>query len=555
MRYILICIISIISMTISANNLPPVDPQQIENSLKQVPEPKDPKQFIIEQEEIKRGKTFSTDAIKSITVKKIIFEGNTVFLDQDLTKEIQSFLNKKSSFADLENIANKITDYYRLHGYSLAMCYIPAQEMKKNILKIKILEGVINRINIKGNYHKNKLVVELLDKIYATRPFDVKKIEKYMMLINDLPGVTAQAVLKKSSDVEEPGGVDLDIIFKKNNTQFSLGTDDNIADYLGKFVTQFNVSEADLIFNNHLLGLNISRDNTFQHFKNLTISDKITLNSEGTSATIELNKVQVQPGYRLKKYKIKSNMENYSLNLSKPFIRSRHKNLTPFVGFKITNFRSQVLNTLTTKDHIRALSFGTIYDFFDNYKGGNLINFSINKGLDILDSTHKQKYPSKRYGRIKFLKTNFSYSRLQHVVDNFNMYFNLQSQFTNDSLLSSELFGVGGNGIGKGYGSSALTGDKGYATTYELRYRMPQISIFSSELYSFYDYGKAWNKRKLPNDNDIAVSYGLGLRCNLSKHSSIKITVAKATTAKVAIREKGKAARPTVILLSAFIRS
>lgn len=82
---------------------------------------------------------------------KIILVGNKVFATSELAKLYQDKLNKEITLADLEQIAKKITDYYRKNGYVLSQAIIPPQEITaEGSAKIQIVEGYINKVSVTG---------------------------------------------------------------------------------------------------------------------------------------------------------------------------------------------------------------------------------------------------------------------------------------------------------------------------------------------------------------------------------------------------------------------
>ncbi len=553
-----LCFTLLVSLSSYATNIPiSLNPQQLEKKLKPEIEPGNIEKSVITQQQ-QFDPTLPIDFYqKTILIKRINLDGNTIFLDQTFAKYYNHLLGKEISLATLYEIAEKITNHYRKEGYVLASAFIPAQELRNGLIKIKIVEGYISKINLEGDFDQNKIIDRTVEKIYNIKPFNIKQFERYMLLLNELPGVAAKAVLKKHSNKDQTlGGVDLDILLSKESKKIGLGWHNNISRYLGNFLAQMSYEHPNLIFNNNIINVGVSVSDEFSNIKLLTVSDKITLNSEGSNLYIEGTKIKIKPGHNLNINKVKIDSESINLNLSHPLIRSRVENLSIYSGLSINYTRTEAAEFLTNKDRLRILTIGSNYDFFDTYKGANLINISGSRGLKILNSTkNDSEFLSKENGKINFSKANLRFARMQNIIDNLNLYFSINSQHTKDILLSSEIFSIGGANIGKGYDPSALTGDNGYTFTTELRYKLSPIGIMDSEAFCFYDYGKAWYKKKTPNNNFLAISYGAGLRFNLGQYSSAKIIIAQPTTGKMFFDEYKKMKRPTKILLGLYFRA
>ena len=68
-------------------------------------------------------------------------------------------------------------------------------------------------------------------------------------------------------------------------------------------------------------------------------------------------------------------------------------------------------------------------------------------------------------------------------------------QLTNDRLLSSEKFSIGGSQFGRGYDFSEITGETGVAFSIEPRYwwNLNSVSLSGISVYGFNDWGVVWN--------------------------------------------------------------
>jgi hemolysin activation/secretion protein len=534
-----------------------VDPIQVEKGLSPIAEPGAMQDPVITQQQ-KFDSSLPVDFYKkTILIKRVNLDGNSIFLDNELAKYYTSLIGKDVSLATLYEVAEKITNHYRREGYVLASAFIPEQELRNGLIKVKIVEGFISKINLEGDYDRNKIIDATVEKIYNIKPFNIKLFERYMLLLNELPGVAARAVLKKQTSKEFTfGGVDLDIVFSKENHKLGLGWNNNVTRYLGNFLSQLSYEHHNIGFKNHTTNLGIAVTDEFTSFQLISLSDKITLNSEGTNLFIEGSYIKMRPGRQLEKQKIKINSENGSVNISHPVIRSRIRNLVPYVGLSFSNSRTEAASFLTSKDKVRTFNLGVNYDFFDELKGANLINISMTKGLDIWGPSKKNsEFLSKEKAKLNFTKLNLRYARMQSLINDLSLYLSINSQHTRDTLLSSELTSFGGGNIGKGYDSSSLTGDNGYNFTGELRHKLPKLSLLNTEAFCFYDYGRAWNSKKTEIKNVLAISYGAGLRFNLGEFSSARLIIARPTTGKVFFQEEKKLKKPTSILMGLYIRA
>ena len=101
----------------------------------------------------------------------------------------RSYLGKTVSQADLSTIAGKISDLYREAGYHLSRAIVPVQDIKNGHIRIRVIEGTIAEIVLKGEGAEQFGLRPLLAAITAERPARLETLERRLLLVNDRPGV------------------------------------------------------------------------------------------------------------------------------------------------------------------------------------------------------------------------------------------------------------------------------------------------------------------------------------------------------------------------------
>ncbi len=189
------------SVVVHAANLPgTVQPGQIEQQFQ--PEPKmraDRPGRIVVPEEDQPVPSNAKDIRFQLT--RLIIEGATVYSEKDLLPTYQSRLNVEVSLADIYQIASTMTAKYRNDGYILSQVVVPAQSVEGGQVRLKVIEGYIASVSIEGvDGDRRKLVQRYADKIKQCRPLKNDVLERYLLLINDLPGAFARATIKPSPE-------------------------------------------------------------------------------------------------------------------------------------------------------------------------------------------------------------------------------------------------------------------------------------------------------------------------------------------------------------------
>jgi len=81
-------------------------------------------------------------------VSAISITGNSVISTEELQTAIKPVLAPQMNLADLNRVAETITEYYRNRGYRLARAVVVAQRVENGVVRIEVLEGKLGKINI-----------------------------------------------------------------------------------------------------------------------------------------------------------------------------------------------------------------------------------------------------------------------------------------------------------------------------------------------------------------------------------------------------------------------
>lgn len=108
------------------------------------------------------------------------------------------------------------------------------------------------------------------------------------------------------------------------------------------------------------------------------------------------------------------------------------------------------------------------------------------------------------------------------------------SQYTQDSLIPGEQFGIGGMDSVRGYLPREASNDTGYSTQLEMY--TPNLADkaglsdkWKSRLVGFYDFGQVRRNNTLPGEQDgkYLASTGIGLRLTQGKTLSVRFDLAQ----------------------------
>lgn len=492
-----------------------------------------------------------------------------------------NYIGVKASILDIYQIADKITAHYRNDGYFLSRAVVPDQTIEHGIVRIRVVEGYIDKILIQSDEkasqktlrehislqgdlgHRTDLFKKFAEKIRAYQPINIEdlerdslldKLERYTLLINDLPGVSATSKLSASKD--KTGATDLVLVLSEKPFDASVSYDNRGTKTAGPRQVTVTLGANNLFGLYEKTTLTYVQTTQAKELKYFALSHEETLNSEGTKLTFSGNKSWAEPGAYLTYLEMNSQSESIEINLTHPAIRRRQVNLSLHARLTYKNSKSKSLGELSSQDKIRALRVGATYDYADKWSGISLVSAELHQGLDVLNATEKgAAFATRSLGRSDFTKLTLDLYRNQRLPHGFGMMTAASGQWSAHELLSSEEFGYGGSQFGRAYDSSEISGDQGFSAKLEVQYYdPPTIPNTKYHLYSFYDFGATYNITPLNQPwRETGASAGGGLRFTIADKYSGSLELAKPLTRPVSSRgDNGNAPRLFFRLAASF---
>jgi hemolysin activation/secretion protein len=247
-------------------------------------------------------------------------------------------------------------------------------------------------------------------------------------------------------------------------------------------------------------------------------AEGLTLNLGGSYTTIH-------PGQNLKPFDINGSTTAFNIGTRYPVWRSYDRNLAVTSRF---DYRDETLTTsfggsenFLSDDKLRVLRFGVDSDFQHDH-GITAAVAELSFGLNAFgarDSGNNTRPLSRLNGSADFTKLNLDLSRQQFLPAGFGLNLAATAQITNQDLLSSEQFGLGGTGFGRVFNPSAVLGDSGYGLRAELQrtflyHIKANPKPYFTQPYWFIDYGQVFriSPTSLEPGYSTLASTGFGVR-------------------------------------------
>ena len=465
-------------------------------------------------------------------LSQIQFEGVGAYKEADIRHLYADKLGASVTLADIYALATAMTNKYRNDGYILTQVIVPPQTIDGGVVTLRAVEGFVDQIRVSGQDQESalKTVRAYANRIRGEGALNVEDLEKFLLLINDLPGVSARSILSPSRT--QTGASDLQIIVERDPFDAFLGIDNYGSRYLGPL----QISAAGAI-NSHF-GMNerisaqivVVPDSAELYF--ISLGYEQPFGTAGTIFKALFSHSNTEPGFDLDQFDVNGVSDFYSVSLEHPFIRSRERSLYGHVSFDWRDVDSRNILEPTREDRIRAVRGGGRLEFLDTLftAGVNTINVEVAQGLDILGASSQNDIRlSRPAGDPEFTKLTAEAQRLQRITSSVNLLIGARGQLANAALMSSEEFGVGGINSGRGFDPSEIVGDDGVSGKLELQWNEPSPIRYLEDyqLFGFYDIGKVWNDDATIADNDESLSSaGFGMRAELPADTNASLAVA-----------------------------
>jgi hemolysin activation/secretion protein len=493
----------------------------------------------------------SSDDSACFTLQKLQFTGNSALSKDELEAAYGNLLGTDVCLSDMQRLAGDLTKNYREQGYMLTSSYLPPQEIRNGVVRIHTRELCLSRVAFDGDERLagSTLLTDVSKKLLNSKPLHKDDLEEALLLINDLPGVQSEAIIKASES--NVGEIEAIIQLKEDRFGGMLSADNRGSEFVGPWQGSASINLSGIL---HDFDRAYVRAVTTGDDELLSVDGGYSLplfSSAATRLSIRGGKVESEPD--VEGISPESEQVYGSIGVEHVFKRTRSENVRGSLFLNARDAEVEAVGVKLSEDKIRSMEANITYDFALSDASVNLFDLTYEKGLDIWDATtqdSKLDHPlSRAAGDAEFDKLTIFASRTQPISDSLSYYLAARGQITSDPLLSSEEFGFGGSEFGRGFDGSEFVGDEGIATLFELRYTfntemgfMPAMQLFAS-----YDWGKVWthdDKLMAGQDDEIdADSVSLGARFSLFNAITASVEVAKPLSEGISAEDGDKDTR------------
>lgn len=501
----------------------PVDPGRIDERLRARPDA--PSVLPVEVPSLPQQEAPPQNDLR-VTLTDVVFEGANAVPVADLEAIAANYVDRDMSLAEVFRLAEEVTAEYRRRGYVLSRAVVGPQRIETGVVTIQILEGYVASVNIEGDAGGYRPFLEsYMAPVVAGRPTSGDALSRALLLARDLRGSNVRAVVTPSATM--PGAADISLVVERDPFEGFVALDNRGSRWLGPIQVY-----GGLTFNDALgLGERISatvvsapEDNELGF---VSLNYEQPIGGSGLRVNGFASYAVTEPGDELAVLGVEGESTTFGFGLTYPIIRSRASNLLFRANFTARNSESSndFVDPLFD-DSLRTVSAELFGNHADSWGGVSTWQIGATRGLDAFGATQDSDRNKSRFtGSAQATRYNLELSRLQPLVAGFYLQVAGSAQFTSDSLLASEEFGLGGAAFARAFDPSEVTGDKGVAGKVELFYTLPPQTFGTLEPFAFYEAGEVRQNDPLPGEDVSQTLESAGFGVRVSFHDRFAATV------------------------------
>ncbi|MES9882193.1 MAG: FimV/HubP family polar landmark protein [Sedimenticola sp.] len=473
-------------------------------------------------------------------------------LDQILSEALKNYDNQLTLF-DLEDVAGSITKYYREGELILDTAFLPPQTITDETLVIHVLQGRLGELVVKGNkrYQADVLLAPFTE--LKGKPISREAVTNALLNVWDYPGLAFAE--RKSRLTFLPGkstgltDLDLEVYEEKSPYNLAFSLDNTGSEYTGVYRARVDVDfnnisgKADLLSGTLLRNFNPGHGNFFSlNYERPVISSDYRMAVGGSRNAFNL-------GQELASLNIEGTAEQAHVSLERSFQRSFRKRHTGFARLIAKKAETLSDNIQTAEDRLTVLELGTDYLFADEWKSPSgkanqtLVSAVFSHGFGGLfgamdakdDSDSSRTGSSGKKAGGQFNKVVAEVTRKQQLSADSWLWLRLNTQYSQNLLVSLEQMSLGGPNSVRAYPSAEYLRDSGYFASVEWATNLPFLYEHAVPewlaggrklswgralaLSLFVDHAAGWRNEPLSNEQRYVQlqGYGVGLTLQTQK--------------------------------------
>lgn len=394
------------------------------------------------------------------------------------------------SYADLEEITNELTAYYRTQGLFLAQVQIPAQEVEGGVITLTVQEGVLGKVAVEDNKGYGFKLLTQPFKNDIGQLVSHAEVEEGLYLLNDLPGLNVTGYFSAG---DAPGETALNLkVREEDRWSATVRADNHGSTFTGdqRLYTLFDALNP--LGLGDALTIGYLKSNSIENFDNDFGSDlgqfKYSLPVFGPRTRFEIsadyNEFKLldrdDEDNPLNRLEIEGVNETYAASLDHKFYRSRAFNMSGALSLTDKQTKLNSITEIADGDHVRGGEVGFYIDGLgETVQMLNMANMKMQYG------EHQNEVAEGRgddFYKFALDSNSLFFMPMPFGDSNSRMVVKSRWQYSDSALPAFEQLSMGGaNGV-RGYSVRDFSADQ--AAMLNLEWYLPLPNALNARIWS-----------------------------------------------------------------------
>ncbi len=466
-------------------------------------------------------------------------EGSTAYAPAFLQQITSGLTGPAVSEQQIDQARVALLNRYRADGYIYTSVNA---RVRDGHLRLVVTEARIVDVKLDGNIGPaGTQVLRFLRQLTHMQPIDVKKLERYLLLAGDVPGVTVSSVLNPSA--EDPGALTLVAQVHRQPVTGQFSADNRAFRQTGpeEFLALADFNS----FTSFGERTEVSLFHTFNNTETFGQAlEEFFIGNSGLKLKVYGGAGETVPSGSLRALGYDGVTRVGGLQITYPLIRTRAQTLNIEGVFDVVESQIDLngdhgQSVRASFDSLRVLRGAVDYTVLDtlfgpSHSATSLVSFRLSQGLPILGASPNDDHDAPRVNeRVDFTKISGEVDRTQLLATlaqgrTISLKLAAAGQFSKNILPPAEKFYLGGPHFSRGFYYGEVTADSGLETTIEPLFdtRLPKPDFeplpLSAEFYGFYDWGEAFSNVREDQEH-ILRSLGGGVRMYAGERLEIDV--------------------------------
>lgn len=394
-----------------------------------------------------------------VTVTGFRISGASSFPLETLEVLVKPWVGQRLDIAGLNEAAGALTRHYQANGHLLSYAYLPAQRVADGVIELAVLEGRLDGVQIVAAQDarlRDEVVQAHTERLSAAGPLLQAGVERQLLLLNDIPGVTARAAFTPGAST---GSADIVVSVAEEEPLVVRGEFNNHGSRsTGVYRAGISVQLRDVFGwgdNTTARALASDKGSLVSGY----LGTSVPLGGDGFRLGANVSRLSYQLAGAFKSLGAGGSADVLGVDASYPLRRSTDVNVNVKAGFEHRKLSDELVIGSVNQKRSNVAELSTSFDVRDDLGGASGGSATVSLG-----------HLSQTSGATEWHKLVLQAARQQAVSGPFSLYGRVATQYTGSNLDSSEKMGLGGPGGVRAYGSGEASVDLGTLLSLEMRY-------------------------------------------------------------------------------------